>query len=108
MENETTIASSSEGEALSQAWNALGPLVAFAVKELGREAGLAVCNGLASGDLVPTWIPRPGLATCTIWKGSEIIYRFTAIDGSEREKMREAAAGLVSEVYEGTRSSELL
>ena len=65
-----------ESNALRSVWENLGPLFCFAIRELGREDGLALCNGLASGSLLPTWILRPGLATCKIWKGDEVVYSF--------------------------------
>ncbi len=65
-----------ESAALQGAWDNLGPLMAFAIQKLGREDGLKVCNGLRSRDLLPVWTLRPGLATCTIWQDSEIIYKF--------------------------------
>ena len=66
-----------EAAALQGTWNHLGPLISFAIQRLGREEGLKLCNGLNCGDLLVTWILRgEGLATCTIWRGAEIIYRF--------------------------------
>lgn len=65
-----------EATALEAAWNSLGPLVAFAVKELEREEGLRLCVGLAKGDLQPTWTLKPGHALCVISRGSDVVYSF--------------------------------
>lgn len=69
-------ATETEGAALTRVWNDLGPLIAFAIQKLGREAGIALCRGLESGDLIPEWTLRPGLATCTIWHNADLLYRF--------------------------------
>jgi hypothetical protein len=65
-----------EAKALEAAWNSLGPLMAVAVKELGRENGLRLCEGLAKGDLRVTWTLEPGHALCVISRGQDVIYSF--------------------------------
>jgi hypothetical protein len=73
-----------ETTALEAAWNSVGPPVAFAVKELGREAGLSLCAGLAKGDLRPIWRLEPGHLLCVISRGLNVIYNFEFLHESPR------------------------
>ena len=65
-----------ESNALRGTWENLGPLFCFAIRDLPRAEVLALVGGLAAGDLLPTWTLRPGLATCTITRDQQVIYKF--------------------------------
>jgi hypothetical protein len=73
-----------EEKALQEAWNCLGVLLSFAVKELGREAGLKLCAGLASGQLTITWILVPSCAQCRISRGDDTVYTFEVSRSPQR------------------------
>lgn len=82
-----------EATALQTTWNSLGPLMACAIKKLGRKAGLEVCVGLAKGDLLPTWILTPGKAVCVISRDADVIYSFEFLHEPRQFAFVEIGAG---------------
>lgn len=58
-------------------WLALGNVVSVGISRLKRDAGLAICAGLASGELKASFEMNDIELTCTIARDGEVVYSFS-------------------------------